>query len=225
MKKMLVLFLSLIMLLSLFSCKANITLESNPSSTESPTTFDTASEPKENTPKMDLSSWKSTYLNIIESRPEFDSTYDAYALVYVDADDIPELYVLGSCEAEGDIIYSYKNGNIFEQRLARMAGGKYIERSGKIINQNGHMGGYYDYVYVLDNSGFTQTLNAVYTERYEDTGNGDFSVNIIREYFINGESVSENDYNYAINSSFDFSQSIEFYEKSVSYGEIKQQLS
>ena len=224
MKKILILFLCLVSL-SLFSCEDNTVPESNEPSIEPPITSDTTSEPKDETPKIDASLWKNAYLNIIESRQDFDSTYAAYALVYVDADDIPEIYVLGSCEAEGDIVYSYKNGNILEQRLGRMLGGRYIERSGKMANKNGSMGNYYTHAYVLSNSGFTQTLNASYTERYEDTGKGDFTVNVIREYFINGDSVSENDYNDAVNSSFDFSQSIEFYEKSVSYNEIKQQLS
>ena len=63
-----------------------------------------------------------------------------------------------------------------------------------------------------------------YTERYEDAGKGDFSVNVFREYFVDGAAVSKTDYNNAVHSFFDFSQSIEFYEKSVSYNEIKQQL-
>ena len=210
------------MSLSLFSCENNIVPESNEPNIAPSTT----SKPKYETPKIDASLWKTAYLNIIECRQELDGTRGAYALVYVDDDNIPELYIKGCCEAEGDIIYSYKNDTVLEQRLSRMLGGKYIERSGKIANKNGHMGNYYTHIYVLSNSGFTQTFNASYTERYEGTGGkGDFAVNIICEYFINGESVNETDYNDAVNASFDFSQSTEFYEKAVSYNEIKQQLS
>ena len=166
--------------------------------------------------------WKTAYLDFIESR---ESVYDfdyRYALVYVDNDDIPELYAMGVCEADGDLICSYKNGNVIEQHLGRRLGGKYVERSGIIINQNGHMGKYYDNVYKLDQTGFSLILNASYSERYVTLENNDFE--IINEYFIDGKTVSKDEYNNAVNSAIDLSQTTEFYEKSVSYDVIKQQI-
>ena len=166
--------------------------------------------------------WKAAYLDFIESR---ESVYDfdyRYALVYVDNDDIPELYAMGVCEADGDLICSYKNGNVIEQHLGRRLGGKYVERSGIIINQNGHMGKYYDNVYKLDQTGFSLILNASYSERYVTLENNDFE--IINEYFIDGKTVSKDEYNNAVNSAVDLSQTMEFYENSVSYDVIKQQI-
>lgn len=169
--------------------------------------------------------WKTAYLDFIESREsEYDFDY-RYALVYVDNDDIPELYAMGVCEADGDLICSYKNGCVIEQRLARMLGGKYVERSGIVINQNGHMGQYYDNVYKLDQTGFSLILNASYSERYvplENSKNDDYE--IINEYFINGKTVSKDEYNAVINATVDLSQAVEFYENSVSYDVIKQQI-
>ena len=49
--------------------------------------------------------------------------------------------------------------------------------------------------------------------------------NPICDYYINGEPVSETEYNDALNAAFDLSKSVSFYDKSVSYDEIKQQLS
>lgn len=174
--------------------------------------------------------WKSAYLNVIEEREEqkekLGYVYDSrYALVYVDNDDIPELYVNGWSEAEGDLIYSYKNSRLIEQYLGRLFGGKYVERSGIVINQNGHMGQYYDNVYKLDPNGFSQILKASYTERYvplENSKNDDYE--IINEYFINGKTVSKDEYNAAINATVDLSQAVEFYENSVPYDVIKQQI-
>ena len=170
--------------------------------------------------EIDPSVWKSAYLQIVESKKDINKKF---ALIYIDADNIPELYILGNSEAEGDMIYSYKNGEIVELHLARMFGGKYVERSGKIINQSGHMGNYIEYVYVLDDHGFTRILNASYTERIEEQENGEYTM--IREYFIDGETVSEADYHNAVNSSFDISMSVELYTKSVSYDDFKKQLS
>ena len=171
--------------------------------------------------------WKSAYLNVIQQREEqkekLGYSYDShYALVYVDNDDIPELYVHGWSEAEGDLVYSYKNGRLIKQHLGRLFGGKYVERSGIVINQNGHMGQHYDNVYKLDQNGFSQILKASYTERYVTLENGDLE--IINEYFIDGKAVSEDEYNNAVNSAVDLSQTMEFYEKSVSYDVIKQQI-
>ena len=172
--------------------------------------------------------WQTAYLEFIETREsEYgkESAYGfnfRYALVYVDNDNIPELYASGACEADGDLIFSYKNGHLIEQHLARMFGGKYVERSGIIINQNGHMGMYYDIVYKLDENGFSQILNASYTERYVSLENDEFE--IVNEYFINGKTVSKDEYNAAINATVDLSQAVEFYENSVSYDVIKQQI-
>lgn len=227
MRKIWILFLCLVMSLVFLSCENKIVPESSLSNTEQPTTPSLQDETPNTVPDPDPvpSDWRTAYLNIIESRQEIDD--GAYALVYIDSDDIPELYISGRFEADGDRIYSYKNGNILEQRLDRMYGGEYIERSGKIINKNGSTGTYVTHAYVLDNSGFTQTLNGYYSVRYEyiGDGKGDNTYNEIRKYFINDEPVSEDEYHDAVNSSFDFSQSTKFYEKAVSYDEIKQLLS
>lgn len=198
-------------------------IEKNTHSTTEPSANDTPKD--DGTTALD---WKTAYLDFIECRErdygkESDYGNDfRYALVYIDNDDIPELYAMGTCEADGDLICSYKNGNVIEQHLGRRLGGKYVERSGIIINQNGHMGQYYDNVYKLDQTGFSLILNASYSERYVTLENNDFE--IINEYFIDGKTVSKDEYNNAVNSAVDLSQTMEFYENSVSYDVIKQQI-
>ena len=196
---------------------AQDSLEENSNPTTPPNTSNT-----KNGDKVTFLDWQTAYLNFIESREsEYDFDY-RYALVYVDNDDIPELYAMGVCEADGDLICSYKNGCVIEQQLMRMLGGKYVERSGIVINQNGSTGQYYDNVYKLDQNGFSQILKASYTERYVTLENGDLE--IINEYFIDGKAVSEDEYNNAINDAIDLSQTAEFYENAVSYDVIKQQI-
>ena len=120
------------------------------------------------------------------------------------------------------MICSFKNGVVVYQSLSRRGGGKYVERSGDIINQNGHMGSYYDNVYKLSENGFSEILNARYTERYEDIGNEEY--NVYCEYFIDDTPVSEAEYNNAISSAFDLSKAVSFDENAVSYDVIVQQL-
>ena len=145
-----------------------------------------------------------------------------FALVFIDNDDIPELYLKGSSEAEGDMVCSFKNGSIIKQQLNRTGGGKYTPRSGDMINQNGNMGRCYTNVYKLNEDGFAKTFNALSVENVEHIGGEEY--NFIYEYFVEDAPVSEAEYNTAVNSAFDFSQAVRLDENAVSYDEIVQQL-
>lgn len=181
--------------------------------------FDTNPSTSDKAAEQTLADCKKAYLDFLKDK---NDPYCLFSLVFIDDDDIPELYFSGVCEAEGDMICSYKNGVVVYQYLSRRGGGKYVERSGDIINQNGHMGSYYDNVYKLSENGFSKILNARYTERYEDIGNEEY--NIYCEYFIDDTPVSEAEYNNAISSAFDLSKAISFDENAVSYDVIVQQL-
>ena len=181
--------------------------------------FDTTLSTGDKTEEEILADCEKAYLDFLKDK---NYSYRLFSLVYIDDDNIPELYLSGVSEAEGDMICSYKNGVVVHQILSRIGGGKYVERSGNIINQNGHMGLYYDNVYKLSENGFSQILNARYTERYEHIGNEEY--NTYREYFIDNTTVSENDYNNAVKSAFDLSKAISLYENAVSYNTIIEQL-
>ena len=163
--------------------------------------------------------YKQAYLNFLKDKQE---SHIAFALVYIDNDDIPELYLSGVCEAEGDMVCSFKNGTVITQQLNRTGGGQYIERSGDIINQNGNMGRCYTNVYKLNENGFTKILNALSVQSVEHIGGEEY--NFVYEYFVENNSVSEEEYNDAINAAFDFSRATRLDENAVSYGEIIQQL-
>ena len=93
-KKVVVLFLSLIILsLLMCACQRNQTQdkESTNDSTNSTQIAETDATPE----------WKTAYLNFLEAEKD---THLSYALIYIDGDDIPELYLSGDCEATGDSI-------------------------------------------------------------------------------------------------------------------------
>ena len=208
------------------SSQTGDTRESIEETSESTTAPDTSNPPSGD--NVTFSDWSTAYLDFVERRErEYgkESAYGfefSYALVYIDNDDIPELYALGICEADGDTVCTFRNGRVVEERLERRFGGKYVERSGILVNQNGHMGRYYDNVYQLDQNGFSQILDAVYTKRYVELENGDFDT--ISEYFIDGKTVSKDEYYDAVNQAVDLSKAVEFYENAVPYAEIKQQI-
>jgi hypothetical protein len=163
--------------------------------------------------------YKQAYLDFLKDK---QNSHRLFALVFIDNDDIPELYLKGSSEAEGDMVCSFKNGSIIKQQLNRTGGGKYIPRSGDMINQNGNMGRCYTNVYKLNDSGFTKTFNALSVENVEHIGGEEY--NFIYEYFVEDAPVSEAEYNAAVNSAFNFLQAVRLDENAVSYDEIIRQL-
>ena len=195
-KKAFALFLSLIILSSLMcACQRNQVHdeESTENSTDTSKTVDTPE-------------WKTAYMNF----------------VYVDGDDIPELYLSGIAEAIGDSICTYKNGAVIEQQLNRIGGGWYIEKSGKVINQNGNMGHIYTHVYKLNENGFALTFEALSVEQVEVLKNDDYKLRY--EYSIGDKTVNESEYKSAVNAAFNFENAIRLNENEVNYDAIRQQM-
>ena len=208
-KKAFALFLSLIILSSLMcACQRNQVHdeESTENSTDTSKTVDTPE-------------WKTAYLNFLEQKKD---SHLSYALVYVDGDDIPELYLSGIAEAIGDSICTYKNGAVIEQQLNRIGGGWYIEKSGKVINQNGNMGHIYTHVYKLNENGFALTFEALSVEQVEVLKNDDYKLRY--EYSIGDKTVNESEYKSAVNAAFNFENAIRLNENEVNYDAIRQQM-
>ena len=142
--------------------------------TESTTSPETTKPTESNTKSNDTSQWKSAYLKYIDSLAD-EKSYCGYSLVYIDADNVPELFVSGSCEASGSHISSYKNGKLITVDLSRLGGASYIPKSGLIHNCNGNSGYYTTIIYRLTNSGFALLFQALNEETYEIVPNEDGS--------------------------------------------------
>ncbi|MBP3391951.1 MAG: hypothetical protein J6L76_04105 [Clostridia bacterium] len=157
-----------------------------------------------------FSSWKTAYSDYLEAKKE---AYLSYALVYMDNDDVPELYLSGNCEAVGDSICTFRNGTVVEQPLNRIGGGWYIKKSGEIFNRNGHMGHISIHVYELTDKGFTLTFNA------ESIDN-----DLTCTYFIGEEAVGKSAFDAAVEAAFDSEQAKPLHEGAVDYDEIQAQI-
>ncbi len=168
----------------------------------------------------ELPQWKTAYLDYIEAKKEALLYYE---LVHIDSDDIPELYLSGVAEAEGDSICSYKNGEVIEQQLKRIGGARYIERSGKFINQNGNMGNCYTDAYKLTEEGFIQTFSAHSREVYTFFNDEEYEISY--ECTIEGVPASKSEHDAAVEAAFDFEKSVRLGENEVKYDFIKQQIS
>lgn len=203
--KIVVLFLNLMILISVMcACQS----EQTPNNENTKKTSDV-------TEVYDICQWQTTYLDFLETHK---NTHKSFALVYVDDDDIPEIYLYGIGEATGDSICTYKNGALIEQPLHRTGGGWYVEKCGKVININGHMGQTYTHVYELSEDGFKLIFEALSSEHINDENELYF------EYSIGDMSVSESEYALAVKDNVELEDAVRFNDVEVDYDTIRQQI-
>lgn len=207
-EKMLVLLFSLVILFSMM-CACQTEQSQSNASTENATDIIDAADTDNTT------LWKTVYLEFLEKRKD---THISYALVYIDGDDIPELYLRGKDEATGDSVCAYRNGAVIEQALHRIGGGWYIEKSGTVFNQNGHMGQLHTHIYKLNEEGFVMTFEALSSERINDENELYF------ECSVGNVVVSEAEYNSAVENAVEPNDAISFNEYEVNYDTICQQI-
>lgn len=220
MKKILYLFVYLILMVLLCACEATSNPNNEPTESTSSKTEQTEQTTAEASDKIEQvalndSAWRAAYLEILEANK--DHSY--FALVYVDDNDVPELYIMGIDEAEGDRVFSYRNGEMITLHLLRTGGGKYIERGGMIANENGSMGVCYTDIFELDWYGFSRTLYGTTFIRYNfETEKDEYS------YSIMGEEVSEETFHALVHAEFKFSRAVRFTDAAEPYETVKQQL-
>lgn len=112
--------------------------------------------------------WQTLYLDYLTTINKVgdDGRYIGGGLLYVDDDDIPELYLEGDCEATGCLVLTCGGGKIDELQTARLYF-TYIEKKNLLNNCEGHMGYYYDNIYTIRNGIWENVARGEYSEDYE----------------------------------------------------------
>lgn len=150
-------------------------------------------------------SWGSSYLEYLKQFSEsteedgFDGPeLRTYNLIYVDEDNIPELLLMGNCEAIGNLILTCHNGQIDELQTSRLAF-DYLENENKLRNDSGNMGFYYDYIYSIDDGKWTLKKSGEYYVE-DNTAEWDWDDLI---YKWEGNIVSKADYERELRNFYD----------------------
>ena len=139
-------------------------------------------------------SWQDAFLDVVTDQPHDGM---AYALIYVDDDDIPELLCYTGVEAGGCQIYTWHDTKLNMLQTSRL-GYTYIEKGNQLCNSDGNMGGYFDMIYTIDDSGeWVLTDNGVY-----GTDDG------IDYYKWNGFDVTREEYSQMMEEAYDVSLAI-----------------
>lgn len=151
--------------------------------------------------------WKQEYINYIA-----DQNFLASKLININGDAIPELYIDYNSYAEGGVVCSYVNGELIEQHVYN-GGLSYIEGENLFRSSGGHMDGYYDDIYTMQDGMFVRLYSGTYGAENNANVQLDASGMPIYQYFWNGTQVSsEEEYMNLLNQVFNTEQAISPYD-------------
>lgn len=152
-----------------------------------------------------IQKWEAAYIEYLNDLGE-TAEECTYSLIYVDADEIPELVIDTGYEAGGCQILTYHEGIVDVLQTARLYF-DYIEKSGLLCNSEGHMGYYYDFVFAIEDGKWVLIEEGEYGDSEEGMQfdeNGDF----VYVYSWEGKSVDEKEYYQRLNEVYDKEQAV-----------------
>lgn len=125
-------------------------------------------------------SWRDLYLTQLNSLDQ--ESYAGYQLVYIDEDDIPELYAAPIAHVVSGYVYWIDNDKVCSQNVS-LNGFKYVEKENLFINSGGWTGKGVDEVFRINGN------------EADMVASGEFCTVKGNEYYRwNGENMSEKDY-------------------------------
>ena len=138
--------------------------------------------------------WRDLYLTQLSFLDQ--ESYAGYQLVYIDDDDIPELYAAPVAHVVSGYVYWINNDEVCSQHVS-LNGFKYIEKENLFINSGGWTGKGVDEVFRINGN------------EADVVASGEFCTVKGNEYYRwNGEDLSEGDYQNAKSAVFDSDKGI-----------------
>lgn len=165
-----------------------------------------------------MEGWQQAYIDHIRTHTADEG--QEYDLIYLDADDVPELVEIGNCEAAGCRILNFYNGRIQETQLGRLYF-TYIEKENLLCNSEGLMGYYYDNVYSIKDGVLTLIGNGEYWFASEMGDALDENGEPLYEYSWNGTKVSKEEYEQDLRAIYDTDKAKEGYQWDDAYSAEK----
>ncbi|MDE5754615.1 MAG: hypothetical protein K2H89_08745 [Oscillospiraceae bacterium] len=224
-KKKAALCISLAFLAGLCACQKNNpdSQEDSRSLIENPAQIETISnsstEPSVILPDLEaeFDSWQDAYAVYIDyllkksSDAEDANTIYCYSLVYLDDDEIPELYFLSCSESIGESVASWSDKHLAILELSNTSATDYIEKKGLIYHHPSKASNSTSTVYELKNGVFTAIASGSYRWDAEQGGENiqvDSQGRPANIYEWESESVSEQEFDQKLNAVYDTERSI-----------------
>lgn len=167
-------------------------------------TYSVAVEDKESS-IGEIPEWSLAYAEYIDNL-EYASEF-TYSLIYLDEDTIPELFITTNCEAGGEIVATYYDGKVIDLQLSRI-GTTYIEHSGLLYTNTGHMDYYPVYITRLEDGDFqviAEGVSYLSEENREIVANGG---EYIFTYEWDGTIVSQDEFYSFVEKYYDLDKGI-----------------
>ena len=157
----------------------------------------------------DEAEWKQAYYDFVTGNEDLQYIYQDerdqvnFYLVYMDDNDVPELYMDSLNGYIGDMVATYHGKVDYMMYIGPYGDCEYVERSGMFANSDGRMGYYTDTIYKIENGVISIADSGTWTE---DT-NPDTPDELLHTYSWNGETVDESTYYTYKNQAYDYAQS------------------
>lgn len=143
--------------------------------------------------------WRKAYLDYLNTEVAPCAREVSFTFIYLDDDDIPEMFIDTGIEASGQAIIGYYDGEIVEGYFSRI-GSQYIEKSGLVYTNTGHMGFYPLDITKYENGKFTVIGSGIAC--FTDENSPDTLT-----YEWEGEQVSEETFDSKVAEFYDLEQS------------------
>ena len=155
----------------------------------------------------DFETWQEAYIDFM-NKPESiiwlnGDDWEEYSLIYVDDDDIPELYIYTGGMASGEFVISFYDGNLGVMNRGRI-GLRYIEYGGRLYSGAGNMGFHPCNVYLLEKGEFSEIGTGWLSENYDAE-----KEYLDYDHFWEGSLMTEEEYEKCLNKLIDTSKCIE----------------
>lgn len=173
---------------------------------------------------QDERAWNRAYLSYLSDNMNFELTEAQFQLIYLDDNEIPELWICYPTTAAGSQVLTFDGENVQDVYISEYGTLSYVERSGYFHTSGGRMDVYWDGIFQLKDGVFTEIVHGDYGA--EDNTNVQVDENgPIYQYSWGGQTVSKAEYQQNLNSSFDFASTSNIFDGPISsYSELLQSL-
>lgn len=169
--------------------------------------------------------WPNIYLELVEEQynsdvnDQYAISYSTYRLMDLNGDDVPELFIFGTNEAQGDLLYTVRSNGTTSQLAVSQGDFMYDAENQLIWMPYGHMGLYYDDIYRIENGAFIREHAGQYGAQGEHW-------DLVSEYVYewDGETVSESEYQNLLSAAVDTDSAVNMTTGGVSAQSIMTQL-
>lgn len=166
----------------------------------------------------EFSTWQEAYAvyidYLIKKDPDQENARINYrfALIYLDQDEIPELYFLSCSDATGEAVATWHDKHLAKLELSNTSAADYIEQSGLLYHHPSKASNSPATVYELQNGAFTKIASGAYrwdsSKATDDRIRMDSKNRPANVYEWDGKTVSEQEFDQNLNAIYHTERSI-----------------